>query len=159
VKKYLNGRERSRLKKAFSMVEMALAMAIVSFAMVSLLGLIPVGLKITRDTLDITVQSQVFQLISNQIQLTDYKNMSQWNGQKLYFDSQGLPQTDPAKSVFEADLNVQNVSTDTMSDAISQDNASLVVIKISSIQRPQSNWTTSLIIANSGRLCDLGQNP
>lgn len=138
-----------RGQKAFSMVEMALAMGVVSFAMISLLGLLPVGLSIARDTIDITVQSQVTQLISNQVQLTDYKNIGDWNGQQLYFNGQGLPEEDESKGVFKAVLGIQGMDNSVVG-VVSTDAGCTVLVSITNIKRPQSTCTTSFIVANSG---------
>ena len=61
-----------RSTKAFTLVETVLAMGIVVFAMLPILGLVPVGLGSLREAISSTVESQIVQAVSNEILLTKF---------------------------------------------------------------------------------------
>lgn len=149
MKNYLNGNGATRLKKAFSMIEMALAMGVVSFAMVSLLGLIPVGLKMTRDTMDITVQSQIMQSISNDVQLTEYDKLQDLND--LNYNAEGLKEEDASKRVFWADLITSGSASTVKAPATTIDEIRARVIQVKIYRNNQTRpiYETSFLIANT----------
>lgn len=77
--------------KAFSLVEVVLALGICSFAMIAIVGMIPVGLSTFRDAMDTSVQSQIVQGLASEILLTDYWNIQE---KPYYYDDQGSPLQD-----------------------------------------------------------------
>ncbi|MDR1191321.1 MAG: Verru_Chthon cassette protein B [Verrucomicrobiales bacterium] len=134
--------------RAFSLVEMAIAMGIVGFAMVALLGLLPAGLRVARDTMDLTVRSQIVQLISNDLQLTDYDKLGDWSEQELYFNLQGLPESDGGRQIFTVKLAVLN--GDKANAAIADETAKLVQVQIFKARQELPIYETALLIANTG---------
>lgn len=81
-------------RHAFSLVEVVLALGVVSFAFVGIIGLLPVGLQTSRQAQETSVQSQIAQQVSNEIQLARFSdlNASVFPGASFpkYFDEQGL---------------------------------------------------------------------
>lgn len=61
--------------RAFSLVEVTLALGIVGFGMVSVMGLLPVGLTTFRDAMDRSVSAQIVQAVLNEYQLVDFTNL------------------------------------------------------------------------------------
>jgi uncharacterized protein (TIGR02598 family) len=85
---------KTRLGNGFSLVETVLAMGIVSFAMLGILGLVPLGLSHFRQAMTMTAESQILQGLSNDLLLADYdKLVNQFtvSGGKVtyYYDDQG----------------------------------------------------------------------
>ncbi len=74
--------------KAFSLIEVVIAIGIVSFAFVCLLGLLPVGLAAFRQSIDTTVGSQIVQRVVNEAQQTDYSSLTTSGTTQRYFDDQ-----------------------------------------------------------------------
>lgn len=76
---------------AFSLVEVVLALGICSFAMVAIVGMIPVGLSTFRDAMNTTVQSQIVQRIAGDVLLTEYQNLTLLDEDKdhSYYNDQG----------------------------------------------------------------------
>jgi uncharacterized protein (TIGR02598 family) len=68
------------------MIEVVLSMGVVSFAMVGILGLVPVGLSNFRDAMNLTAEAQIIQNVSSDILRTDYKNLVSFTS---YYDEQG----------------------------------------------------------------------
>lgn len=60
---------------AFSLVELALAISIVAFSFLALLGLLPAGLQSNRASLRNTLQTHILQSISADVRLTDFQTL------------------------------------------------------------------------------------
>lgn len=61
----------------FTLVETVMAIGIVVFAMLPIMGLVPVGLGNLREAISSTVESQILQTMSNEILLTKYDTVVQ----------------------------------------------------------------------------------
>jgi len=79
------GRPRRELA-AFSLVEVTLALGIVSVSLISLLGLLPAGLGVLRDSMDQTVHAQIVQRIASGLVTSDFAALS---SETLSFDEEG----------------------------------------------------------------------
>ena len=88
----------SRSRAGFSLVEVALAIGIVAFAFVALLGLIPTGLNTFRQAIDKTNETAIVQDLNSMVQVTpwdkidalDYKTSQEifyYNDEGRFVDS------------------------------------------------------------------------
>lgn len=59
----------------FSLVEVVLAIGIVAFAFLPLLGLMPIGLNTSRQAIDTTMEAQIVQQMTSLAQQTDFSNL------------------------------------------------------------------------------------
>ena len=62
--------------QAFSLIETALALGIVAFAFVGLMGLLPAGLGTFRTAIDTTVSAQIVQRIVSDAEQSDFDALS-----------------------------------------------------------------------------------
>src|SRR5882757_6098701 len=69
-------------QRAFSLIEVVLAVGVVAFAFVAILGLIPAGMTQFRQAIDTSVCAQIAQRIINEAQGTDFT---------ILIDEQKLP--------------------------------------------------------------------
>lgn len=75
----------------FSLVEVTLAIGIISFCLLTMLGLLPAGLSALRDAGQETAQSQIVQQISNKAQLMPREDLDEYvSDAPYYFDETGL---------------------------------------------------------------------
>ncbi len=75
-------------ESGFSLVEVVLAMGLVSFALVAILGLVPPGLSTFRKAIGTSVGSQIIQQVVADLQQVDFDTLNQ--SQPLrYFGDQG----------------------------------------------------------------------
>lgn len=74
--------------RAFSLVEVVMALGIVSFAFMGILGMIPIGLSTTRQAIDFTVQSQISQKINAAALQTSFADLDNVAGE-MEFDEEG----------------------------------------------------------------------
>lgn len=79
----------------FSLVEVVLAVGVVAFAFVAILGLIPAGLTQFRQAIDTSVCAQIAQRVIMDAQQTDYD---------LLIDKTGLPSSVPDYYTFRAPM-------------------------------------------------------
>ena len=90
---------RDRSKRAgFTLIETALALGIVAFALVPLVALLPIGLQVSRNASDLTMGAQIAQRLSGMIAQDDYsdyaalvQNQSLLESNFYFFDSEGQP--------------------------------------------------------------------
>ncbi len=96
-------------QSAFTLIETALALGIAAFALVPLMGLVPLGLQTSRNAADLTVTSQIAQRMAGMIQQADADNYSSLTNVYFYFDGDGQPLTGAnapgaASSVYTASI-------------------------------------------------------
>lgn len=89
TKPFRHSKLSSRRVAAFSLVEVVLAIGIVSFAFVGMFGLLPVGLNTFRQAVDSSVGSQIVQRVINDAQQTDFPTLITSGTTTRYFDDQG----------------------------------------------------------------------
>jgi uncharacterized protein (TIGR02598 family) len=84
----------SRKEKAFSLVEVTLAMAIAAVALVSIIGMLPQGMQTMRDAGDRAIQARIHQQILGELQMTPFGSngkspLDDYNDLEIYYDAQG----------------------------------------------------------------------
>jgi len=91
---------RSTTVSGFSLIEVALAIGVVAFAFVALLGMLPFGLSNLRKAMDVSIAAQIEQRVVSDVQETDFDTLlaskveTSPDGQfyllaTRYFDDQG----------------------------------------------------------------------
>lgn len=91
---------RSR-RRGFSLVEVTIALGIVGFAAVTVMALVPVGLKSLRNSIDQTVESQIGQQISSDILQTPFAQVGSFTN---YYDNEGFPVSKTNDAIFTAEI-------------------------------------------------------
>jgi uncharacterized protein (TIGR02598 family) len=91
---------------AFSLIEVAMALGIVAFAFTALLGMLPVGLGLSRSATDTSVATRIMQKVSGDLQQADFDSIATAGGNILYFDEQGTALPSMAGAIYWAQVNV-----------------------------------------------------
>jgi len=79
---------------AFSLVEVVLAMGIISFGLLAVIGLMPVGLNTMRDAMDDTAEALIANRVTGEVMLTPFSEMDTvFNGRIYFFDEEGQAQS------------------------------------------------------------------
>ena len=131
-----------------------MAIGIVSFAFVSVLGLIPTGLTTFRRALDVSIGSQIAQRVINEAQQTDFSVLvSGSSSNPRYFDDQGtevvptnaysLSATERARIVYWVNTQVQASTSIPYTTGTSQLNGNLATVTIQVANNPGSVPITS----------------
>jgi uncharacterized protein (TIGR02598 family) len=135
---------RSRLKArsaAFSLVEVALSIGIVSFAMTAIFGLLPVGLDAFRDARTLSVESAIAQKLAAEVQGGE---MASGEELTLFFDNQGVETTEP-EAVFVARV-APPVEVKANALLAQEAPVEMVLISISSSSNPEVNSSYPVIV-------------
>ncbi len=136
----LKNRRGARARRAFSLVEVTIAIGIVAFAFVALVGVLPVGLQTFRRAVDASVSAQITQRIINDIQQTDFDilldgHTSPFLATPRYFDDQGSEVKTPATAVYHVKTWVKP-STDLPGDPSTANNGKLATVNIQIVNNP-----------------------
>ena len=75
--------------RAFSLVEVALALGIVAFALVAVVGMIPTGLQASRDAVDLTRTSMIAQDAAMRLPTVAYTSGTPGANAVWYYDQNG----------------------------------------------------------------------
>jgi uncharacterized protein (TIGR02598 family) len=116
---------------AFSLVEITLAIGIVAFAFVALLGLVPVGLGSFRQSLDTSVRSQIVQRIATEAQQTDFKLLQKLEDANRYYDDEGteVRPDEKARSIYTVKIELPTKGQ-TIAGESKSENLAIVLITI-----------------------------
>lgn len=138
--------------RGFTLVEITLCLGLVSFALVSTLGLLPAGLTTLRSSMNQTVEAQILQSIASRAVISSFTNVI---ASTLYFDDEGLPVAAGDVAYYTADLTPGATSFPGCTNAVALTN-SLKNVKVALVARPNPSAAGrtniySLQVANSGK--------
>jgi uncharacterized protein (TIGR02598 family) len=82
---------RGRPRAGFSLIEVTLAIAIIAFAFVALIGLLPAGLGVFNQTMDASNAMRISSDLTSMLQATEFENLTAAKivGNIYYFDVDG----------------------------------------------------------------------
>lgn len=98
---------RQSRRCGFSLVEVVLAVGIMALGVVTILGLLPHGLELSRKTANEQAETRIVDLIVGELQSTNWATLDGANAQTQtrYFDDQGLELTTTGGDEFAILLN------------------------------------------------------
>jgi uncharacterized protein (TIGR02598 family) len=81
-------------RSGFSLVEVMLSLAIASLGFITMLGLLPQGLQLSRNAANISAESRIKQKLTGELLTTSWKQLN-WTsyGPSRYFNDQGIELT------------------------------------------------------------------
>lgn len=125
-------RKRSRKLNGFTLVEVTIALGVVAFGFIAILGLLPTGLNTFRSAMDNSVGAQIAQKVINDAQQKDFDTLvaSGNTSTVRYLDDQGneLGISDKAKAIYHANTRV--VTATGMPGASTNSNLATVTIQV-----------------------------
>lgn len=126
---------------AFSLIEVVLAIGIVSFAFVGMFALLPAGMTIFRQAIDNSIGSQIVQRIVNEAQQTDFPALTAAPITTRYFDDQGneLEPTAANNSLYTAEVSVLAQTPVPAPQGTTRPTASLATVTIKLANNPGHN--------------------
>lgn len=101
----------------FSLVEIALSLAVISIGFVAILGLLPTSLDVFRSSMNLSISTQIAQRLLNDAQQTEFSVLTGGTTPLAYhelpmryFDEEGneLPEEKANESIFEARTVVES---------------------------------------------------
>jgi uncharacterized protein (TIGR02598 family) len=142
-------RKASSPVRAFTLVEVVLALGVVSFAMISMMGLLTVGLKTFHEAINATTESEITQRLANELALSKYSSLSTSSLSNYYFTQEGI-QTNSANAIYYATVSAPAKLNVPGGDPSYPTNTLTFIISISSKSSPQSTNAIPIHIANNG---------
>jgi uncharacterized protein (TIGR02598 family) len=84
-----------RQQHGFSLVEISLALGIIAFAFIALLGLLPIGLQTFRTAIDTGNEARIVQSLFSRLLATEFEKVQTLDFENskeiFYFDEEGMP--------------------------------------------------------------------
>jgi uncharacterized protein (TIGR02598 family) len=87
-------------RRAFSLAEVTIALGVSTFAVVSVAGLLPLGLGTLRDSKAQMLETQILRAVSAQNAVGDFGNVAD----TAWFDNEGQRVSNSAAAVFRAEV-------------------------------------------------------
>jgi uncharacterized protein (TIGR02598 family) len=146
---------RETKKKGFTLIEVVLALGIVSVALLSTMGLMAVGLTTFHGATDRTIQAQITQRVVGAVRQTDFSRLSQLNDSTFYYDDQGLEVTDASaitakRYVYSAKISVTNSTIIPSTLSAASQYLATISVNIASISSPQSPLLFTTVVSDNG---------
>jgi uncharacterized protein (TIGR02598 family) len=152
----LTGMQPSRRRvrghsRGFSLVEMALALGVMSFAMVPLIGVLPSGLSTFKQAMSSTIESEIVQRLTNDMLLSNFSTLGTYT--TSYYDHEGMQVSQNSPDlVYTATLKLTSVSkSNSPADLANATAADIVLITITSKSNPNQPHQYSVVLANNGQ--------
>lgn len=124
----------------FSLIEVVMAIGIVSFAFVAIFGLIPIGLTNFRNAMDVSLVSQIAQQVVSDVEQTGLSQLQSNNFPIRYFNDQGVQVGDennrPSASAMAQVIYQVKVSVQSPSPAIAGSSSNLATIIVDVVKNP-----------------------
>lgn len=153
----LRGAPQARTS-AFTLVEVTLSVGVLAVALVSLMGLLPVGLANFRQAMTNTIESQIVQSISNEVLQTKFGNLDALSKQEYVYGNDGKP-LEKAPTAAEPAIYTAHVSLRPldnldaypvkMQSGGARNEAYNVFIEITNATAPNQKTTYSVIVADN----------
>lgn len=132
---------------AFSLVEVVVALGLMSFAIVGIVGLLPAGLRTMKESVGTTVQSQIAQQLINDAQLTPFSSLP--SAKTNYFDWHGREvEEGSAEKVYKVCME-KVYATNSVTSQFSQNVAATLLLKISSTVSPAETGSYSFVLISN----------
>lgn len=139
-------------KGGFTLVEVTLAVGIAAFAVLSMLGVMAVGMTTMKSAVNDTVHTQITREVvgdlrqANFTQLTNASTVSTWQWD---FDNRGLPlDRNNQNKIYAATVAVNPAQ---LSGGAQNPNLLLVNVTIRNLTEPEHPHVVSTFIANNGQ--------
>lgn len=131
---------------AFSLVEVVMSLGIVSFAMVGIMSLLPMGLATFRDSINTTTQAQIVQRLLNDALLADYTSLKNYT---TNYDESGRGVLSSSSSrIYTVDVVLTNITSTVTTNFPPSVATNLLIIVRNKTQPTQTNYYSSIVVKN-----------
>ncbi len=105
--------KKAPFRTGFSLVEVVLALGLCSFALVSLISLLPVSLDAAKNAVEISRKAKITQQMVAELSQSRFTNVTALSGssKQKTFDYEGLPTTNSASIYYTASAKVESLAS------------------------------------------------
>lgn len=108
-----------------------MAIGIIAFAFIGIFQLLPIGLGVSRQAIDTTIEAQIAQQMKTQALQIDFSQLTNLSKLgKLYFDDQGNPAESAATALYVGEFFVQN--TTSLANGVQSSRLATVIVHVQS---------------------------
>ncbi|GAT32644.1 Verru_Chthon cassette protein B [Terrimicrobium sacchariphilum] len=140
--------------RAFSLIEVAISLAIIGMALVAIIGLMPVAMRTTRESMDRTLCAQILETTIMSIGENSWKPSFSLPATTYHYDDQGMLMTNAASWKYRVSIETNPIvlpQRGSPSQPLNASDGLSVRIGIENATLPgQTNWFP-VVIANQGR--------
>jgi len=136
--------------RAFTLVEVVLALGVASFGLISMLGLLTIGLKTFHDAINTTTEAEITQQIANQLELANYSTISTNTTSTYYYFTQEGIATNADSAIYSAAVSAPVKLTVPGGNSAYSTNTLTFIISIRCKSSPQVTNAIPFHIANNG---------
>ncbi|XHR27318.1 MAG: Verru_Chthon cassette protein B [Chthoniobacteraceae bacterium] len=134
---------------AFSLVEVVMALGVMAFGMLSMIGLLPIGMQGFREIKRDTIHANILQYVSANAGLTPFSDLTTLNNVVWSFNEEGEILTSGSGTViYKATLKVQVPNSTSIAHSA---NTQVVSVEIGDTDRPLSPARYSILVADLGK--------
>ena len=142
---------RRRLTAAFTLVEIMIATGLITFSVIAVLGVLPVGLTSLRQSMNQTVEAQIVRSIAAQAVTTSFTNLARTS----YYEIDGQLLDSPDGAYYTATITTApSVFPGSQQSTTITDSLVSLNIELIARQNPAAAGTTntySIQVANAGK--------
>lgn len=139
--------------KAFSLVEVTMALGLASFSLLAIVGLLPVGLKTFRDSRVETALGGIQRQMRGEVEAVPFESLTNgsFTAGKFYFSDEGTLLPGSSGAYYEASTELTNTSAPGLAATAESSIRTLKVTLLSPFELPatvQQTNSFAIVIAN-----------
>lgn len=102
--------KRNPASRGLTLAEVTVALGLISFSVISLMALLPIGLEVVRESMSDTVQAQIVQEVSADVALTRFDELPSLTtgSSPLLYNNDGLRVRDLGASNYQVFIEVED---------------------------------------------------
>jgi uncharacterized protein (TIGR02598 family) len=136
-----------RDSRAFSLIEVVIAIGIFAFAIVPIIGLLGSGMGTLKDSMSDTVRSDIARRVVGEYQRMPYSNLRSGTSVTNFYDVEGIP-TNPISGIFMAIVSLSNPPS---LMALDPGNALMLIVTVQHVRDTNSRTRYSQMLVNSAQ--------
>lgn len=153
MNRFLTNKSKKRVfvcsKRGFSLIEVTMALGMVAFVMISVVGLLPLTLQTYHETKRETIHANLLQQLAANANLTPFSELSALNGQVFRYDDQGDELSSSVNTwVYRATFTIS--APIALPGGSPSTGAKLLQVKIDDVDAPSRPTYYNIILGDQG---------
>jgi uncharacterized protein (TIGR02598 family) len=116
------------MSAGFSLVEILIAIGIIGFAVIPIVGILSIGVSLFGETAKNTVTTQILNQVNAEVRQMGFSNLVATPAAPLYFDNEGVPTANMANALWKTTYTVSDATLPAPGSLGTLTNARLVTV-------------------------------